>query len=104
MLARLRIEEPALLLVWASVPAVTLLAVLPDVEEKSAPEPTARAPAMAAVASGTRTFLLARTLILGAPGVWAGRGPEAVGIGVDPDDEKPTEGRTTRFPHEIHTK
>src|SRR5690242_14196732 len=58
MLVRLKIAAFALLLDCVSVPAVTALAVLPVVDENVAPEPTARAPAAAAVASGRRTILV----------------------------------------------
>ncbi|GGM86831.1 hypothetical protein GCM10009721_09540 [Terrabacter tumescens] len=77
--------------------------MLPDVDEKSAPEPTASEPAMAAVARGMRTFLLVRTLMV----VLLVSGPGAArrfwGDRVDPVDQKPTEAHATRSPREGHT-
>jgi hypothetical protein len=63
MLVRLKIAALLLEFVCSSDPDVTELIVLPDVEVKVAPDPTAIAPAMARVASGTRIFLVRLTLM-----------------------------------------
>src|SRR5689334_200502 len=103
MLVRLKIAALALELVWVRVPVVTAEAVLPVVDENVAPEPTASAPANAAVASGRRTILVVRTRIVTPGSIGPGRARKLGGDPVDPHNQKPTEPRTTRNPRENHT-